>query len=103
MGSFIELYANIPFADWLEVAGPRQTQEAGFERALIDGMAFAQHNSASHVAVAELVQPEKFDAPHGVRQRITQVKRNPRGVIVWVESPHHLHRMGRTGIDFRIS
>src|SRR6266571_1884897 len=85
VGGFIELDANIFFVDRLEITCPRQTQETGFECALIDGVAFAQENSAAHVVVAELVQSKKFNALHEVRRRVAQIECNARSVILRVE------------------
>src|SRR5260370_801854 len=100
---FIEVDANVFLVDRLEVAGPRQAQETAFERAVIDGVALAQGNSAAHVAVAEFVQAEKFDPLHEVWRRVAQIECYASGVALGIESSHHIDGMSGKGSDPRAS
>src|SRR5260370_19225308 len=103
VGRFIKLNVNVFFVDRLEVAGAGQAEETSFERAVIDGVAFAQGNSAAHVAVAEFVQAEKLDPLHEVWRRVAQIECYASGVSLGIESSHYIHGMSGEEIESRVS
>src|SRR5260370_42047132 len=99
VGRFIKLNVNVFFVDRLEVAGAGQAEETSFERAVIDGVAFAQGNSAAHVAVAEFVQAEKFDPLHEEWRGGGQIEFFASGVALGVASSPPIHGLSGETVD----